>query len=73
MKLLIMQLPPVYCYFIFPNILISIMFSNSLDLCSFVNRRAQVSGPCKTMRQDYVVYIVNFTFLGGSHEDERLS
>jgi hypothetical protein len=55
MKLLIRQFFPPSCHFIphpsvllGPNILLSVLFSNTLNLCSSLNLRDQVSLPYKT-------------------------
>jgi hypothetical protein len=50
MQLLIMQFSPASCHFIplRPNILLNTLFSNTLNLCSSLNVRDQVSHPYKT-------------------------
>jgi hypothetical protein len=41
--------PPVTSSLLGPNILLSTLFSNTLNLCSFLNARDQVSHPHKTL------------------------
>jgi hypothetical protein len=55
-----------------PNILPSILFSNTLSLSSSLNVRVQVSHPYRTIGKMIVVYILIFTFLYSRRVDKRL-
>jgi phosphate starvation-inducible membrane PsiE len=70
MKLLIMQFSPTSCHF-GPNILLSILFSNTLNLCSSLNVRDKVSHPYRTTGKIIVFYIVIITILDSREEDKR--
>jgi hypothetical protein len=65
MKLLIMQFSPTSCHFIrrTPNILLSVLFSNTLSLCSSLNIRERVSHTYRTTGKIIVLYILIFMFL----------
>jgi hypothetical protein len=67
MKLLIMQfsLSPTISSLFSPNILLSTLFSNTLNV------RDQVLHPYTTTGQIIVLYIPNFTFLDSRREDKR--
>jgi hypothetical protein len=54
-----------------PNILLSILFSNTLRLCSFLNVRDQVSHSYKTIGKFIFRRILIFPFLGSRLEDRR--
>jgi hypothetical protein len=54
-----------------PNILISTLFSNILNLCSSLNVRDQVSHPYKTCKI-IVLYILIFTLLVSKTKDADL-
>jgi hypothetical protein len=56
-----------------PNILLSILFSNILNLCSspnVINVRGQVSHPYKTTSKITVLYILICTFLDSRWEEK---
>ena len=46
-----------------PNILLNILFSNTLSLRSSLNVRHQVSHPYKTKGKNIVLYVLTFKFL----------
>jgi hypothetical protein len=73
MKLLIVQLSSFSCYFILfgPNILLRTLFSNTLNLCSSLNVRDQVSHPYKTNGRIMGLYVLSFTFLDKRREDKE--
>jgi hypothetical protein len=50
--------PPVTLSLFHPNILLNILFSNTLSLCSFLNVRDQVSHPYRTTSKIIVLYIL---------------
>jgi hypothetical protein len=54
-----------------PSILLSILFSDTLSLCSFLNIRDQVSHPYKTTGKIIFSYILIFTVLDSRREDKR--
>jgi len=64
MKLLIMQSPPTsyHSSLLGPNILLSAMFSNTLNLCSSFSVKDQVSNSYKTAGKIMVLYILIFKF-----------
>jgi hypothetical protein len=63
MKLLIMQSSPCSCHFLFGlNILLSTLFSNTLNICSSLTVRYQVSHPYKT-RGKIKVFLYIFELL----------
>jgi hypothetical protein len=64
--------PPVTSSFFSPNILLSILFSNTLSLCYSLNVRDQVSHPHRTTGKVIVLYILNFTFLDSRREGKTL-
>jgi phosphate starvation-inducible membrane PsiE len=72
-ELLIMQLSPAFCHLILLryDILFSILFSNTLNLCSSLYLRDQVSHPYKTTGKMTVLYILIFTFLASRQEGGR--
>jgi hypothetical protein len=70
MRLLVVQFSPASYYFslVGPNILLSILFSNALNLCFSLNITNQVSNPYKTIGKVIVLYILIFTFLVSRRE-----
>jgi hypothetical protein len=54
-----------------PNILLSILFSNTLSLCSSLNVRDQVSHPYRIKGKIIFLYILMFTFFDSRREDRR--
>jgi hypothetical protein len=73
-QLLIMQFSLTSCHLslLGPNILLSTLFSNTLNLCSSLKVRDKVSHPYKTRCKIIVLYILIFTFLDSRREDKRL-
>jgi hypothetical protein len=53
--------PPVISSLFYPSSLLSTLFSNSLNLCSFLNVRDRGSRPYKTTGEIMVLYILIFT------------
>jgi hypothetical protein len=51
---------PVASSLLGPNIPLSILFSNTLSLCSSLNVRDQVAHPYKTTGRIMVLYILTF-------------
>jgi hypothetical protein len=62
----------VFCNLFGPNILLSTLFSNTLNLCFSLNVRVQISLPYGTTGKIIVFYIPFFKFLDSRREDERL-
>jgi hypothetical protein len=62
---------PVTSSLLGPKILLSNLFSNTLNLCSSLNVRDQVSHPYKTTGRIIVLYILIFTYLYLQTEHER--
>jgi hypothetical protein len=54
------------------NILLRLLFSNTLSICSSLYVRDQVSHPHKTSGKIMVLYILTLTFLDNRREDKRL-
>jgi hypothetical protein len=73
MKFLIVQLYSLVTLSNFgPNILLRILFSGTINLCSSLNVRDQVLHPYKTTGRIMVLYILTFTFLDSRREDRRV-
>jgi hypothetical protein len=74
MKFLIMQSSPAshHLYTSGLNILLSTLFSNTLDLCSSFSVKGQISHPYKTEGVVLILYILILKFLGRRPEDKRL-
>jgi hypothetical protein len=73
MKLLICSFmqSPVTSSLFGPNILLSTLFSNTLNLCSSLKVRGQVAHPYRTTGKIIVFYILIFVFLGSRREDKK--
>jgi hypothetical protein len=70
MELLNVHFYPTSCHFIFgPDILLSILFSNTFSLCASLNIRDHVSHPYTTQDIIVVVCILMFTFIDSRRED----
>jgi hypothetical protein len=63
--------PPITPSLFGPNILLSILFSNTLSLCSSLNVRDQVSHPYGITGKIIVLYIQMFKFLESRREFRR--
>jgi hypothetical protein len=74
MKLLIMQSSQTFRHFVplCPNVLLSTLFSNTLNLCSSVSVTNLVSDTYKTTGKVKVLYILICKFLDRRREDKRL-
>jgi hypothetical protein len=74
MKFLTVQLPPFprHITLLGPDILLKTLFSDTLNLCSSLSVRDQVSHPHKTSGRIMVLYILTFTFLDSRRDDKRL-
>jgi len=71
MKLLIMQSPSATSSLLGPNILLSTLFSITLNVCSSLRMRNQVSHPYKTPCKNQSLCILIFKFLQRRGEDRR--
>jgi hypothetical protein len=63
--------PPIMSSLFSPNILLSTLFSVTLNLCSSPNVRDQVSHPYKIAGKIIVLYILIFTYIDNRREDRR--
>jgi hypothetical protein len=64
--------PPLTPSFFGPNILLSILFWNTLSLCSSLNVRKHVYTPYRTTVKIIILYILILTFLDSRGEDKSL-
>jgi hypothetical protein len=62
---------PAICPYPEPNILLGILFSNTLSLRSSLNVSDQVSHPYKTKGKFMVLYILTFILLDSKLENKR--
>jgi hypothetical protein len=62
---------PVTSSLLGPNILLSTLFSYTLNLCLSLKVSNQVSHPRKTRGEIIVLYMLIFIFLGSKQEDKR--
>jgi hypothetical protein len=74
MKLIIVQLLlyAVTIFLLAPNILLTILFSNILRLCTSLNVRDKVSSSYKTTGRIVVLYNLIFEFLDSRGKTRRL-
>jgi hypothetical protein len=63
--------PPVTSFLLGPNIILNILFSNALSLCSSLVVTDQVSHPYKTRGKIIVLYILTFTFVDSRQETRK--
>jgi hypothetical protein len=63
--------PPVTSSLSGPNILLGTLFSNTLNLCSSLDMRDQVTHPYKTTGRIVVLYILFSTFLDSRRQHKR--
>jgi hypothetical protein len=63
--------PPIISFFFGPNILLSILFSNTLNLCSSFNVLYQFSHPYESRGKIIVSCILILTFLDRIRKDNR--
>jgi hypothetical protein len=67
MELFILQLePPATSSLLGPNIFLSTLFSNTVNVNSSLNLRDQISHPYEARDTRIVLYILIFTFLDSS-------
>jgi hypothetical protein len=74
MKLLTVQLPPFSCHFIpllFKYCSHNPVLKHSLNICSSLNVRDQVSHPYNTTGRTIVLRVLTFTFLDNRREDRK--
>jgi hypothetical protein len=64
--------PPVTSSLFSSNILLSMLFSNTLSLCSSLTLRNQVSHPHRTTGKIVALYILIFTFLDSRREEKKV-
>jgi hypothetical protein len=62
--------PPITSPLFDPDIILRILFSNTLSLCSSLNVREHVSHPYRTTGKIVVLSILIFTFLDSRREDK---
>lgn len=72
MMFLIMQSSPTFCYFsiLGPNILISVLFSNTLIPSSYLHVMHQVLHPHTAIGKIKVLHILLFTILDNKQQDK---
>jgi hypothetical protein len=75
MKLLMCSLlqPPATSSLLGPNILLSTLFPNTLNVCSSLSVTNQISHPYKTEGKIIFYYILIFKFLDTCREDKKNS
>jgi hypothetical protein len=72
MNLPIVQFSPPSCQYIFhPNILLSVLISNTLSICSSLNVREKVSHPIKIIGKIIISYILIFMSSDSRREVKR--
>jgi len=64
--------PPTTSSLLGPNILLSTLFSYTINLCSSLSVRVIVSRPYKTTDKIIIFYVLIFKFLEMRREDQRL-
>jgi hypothetical protein len=63
--------PHIISFLLGPNVLLSTMFLNTLNLYFSFKERDYVSHPCKTTAKIIVLYILIDVFLDGKREDKN--
>jgi hypothetical protein len=63
--------PPITSSLFVPSILLNILFSSTLSICSSLNVRDQVSHQHKTIGKMIIFHVLIFTFFNCTWEDNR--